>query len=152
MTKLELPVTKRDIHYDAERDEVTLKREKFDALVAFARDLARSAQDLENDTAIARYRGRRAQAESAILETLLQAVPTFGPMVRAWIDQHSIKQLSERAGIPYATCHRIVNERLPEGRIDMVELANILRVISEPAEAPTEPAKESEGKMETRRG
>src|SRR5271170_2802970 len=100
---LKLPLEKKDVHYDAVKGEVSLKRDKFDDLMHFVRDLLEEAQELENERDTARSRQKRAVATADLYAELLDDA---NKGVERWLENNTIQQLSRETGIPYATCHR----------------------------------------------
>jgi polysaccharide deacetylase 2 family uncharacterized protein YibQ len=132
MMSAEFPIRKSDIHYDPTSQEVTLKREKFDALVSFAQDLLKQLEAVEDARDVQRYRGRKAQSTADVLQALTEDVLEGTAAVRDWLESpgHTISELSERTGIPYATCHRIVNERLGTPDVEIGQLKKFIAVAS----------------------
>ncbi len=124
----DFPLTKKDVLYDPQKQEVTLKREKFDRLVAFVQDLLDRVESAEDARDFATHRARRAEASADILQALTTRVQESTAAIRHWLESHSIKELSELTGIPYATCHRIVNERLGTRNVEFHHLADMLKV------------------------
>lgn len=136
----ELPLKKEDIHYDPASGEVSIKREKFDRLMQFLRDTLEQAQAAENARDTARSRQRRAEAGS-VVTAYADIVDEANRSVVAWLHQNPIQELSRRTGIPYATCHRIVNERLPKAQIEVETLGTILRAVHQEKAATARTAK-----------
>jgi hypothetical protein len=129
MKSRKLPFEKKDIHYDSVRGEVSLKREQFDALIRFVQELLLEAQENENarDTAISR--GRSAEAAANVVTAYADIVEKANKTIRNWVGRNTIQELSRRSGIPYASCHRIVRERLQSAEIDVGTLGKILRAV-----------------------
>jgi hypothetical protein len=127
----EFPIRKSDIHYDPTSQEVTLKREKFDALVSFTQDLLKQLEAVEDARDAQRYRGRKAQSTADVLQALTEDVLQGTAAVREWLESpgHTIQELSQRTGIPYATCYRIVNERLGTPNVEIGQLENFISVV-----------------------
>jgi hypothetical protein len=125
----ELPLKKEDIHYDSTTGEVSMKREKFDRLMQFLRDTMEQAHGAENARDTARARQRRAET-GGVASAYASIVDEANRSVVAWLDLNPIQELSRRTGIPYATCHRIVNERLPKAQVDVETLGRILRAVN----------------------
>ncbi len=125
------PLEKSDIQYDPDKQEVTLKREKFDAMIEFMRALAERVEAAEDEKDIESYRARRAEASGDVLTSLLSLAEEAGGNVERWLEapEHSIRELSQRAGVPYATCYRIITERLKTDKIGIGELAKFLKVV-----------------------
>lgn len=133
-----LPIAKSDVYYNAATQEVTLRREKFDALIVYVQGLVEQVSAADDERDVAEYRERRAKASESLLQEMVADVTQLAAKsVSRWLESHSIRQLSERSGIPYATCHRIVNERLGGSKIDMETLGKLARAIgpSEGAES-----------------
>ncbi|MGB2605742.1 MAG: sigma-70 family RNA polymerase sigma factor [Candidatus Sulfotelmatobacter sp.] len=127
------PIDRSDVHYNAETQEVTLPREKFDALIGYVRDLVERASAADDERDIAEYRERRAKVSESVLQEMLSDVADLAAKsVSRWLESHSIRQLSERSGIPYASCHRIVSERLGASRVDMETLSRLAGAIRAP--------------------
>ena len=129
MKSIKLPFEKKDVHYDVGKGEVSLKREKFDELIRFVRDLLEEAQEAENGRDTARSRQRRAEAAADLLTTYAHLMVEADNSVRQWLTQNTIQELSRRSGIPYATCHRIVRERLQSGEVNLSMLGRILKAV-----------------------
>lgn len=130
MSKLSIPFEKKDVHYDSARREVSLSVEKFDALVKFMQDLVRRVEEAEDSAGVLRYRMRESEASAGILQAAFEKVRGE---VRDWLhSEHTIRELADRAGIPYATCYRIVRDRLEKGvGVDTGDLQKIEAVVSE---------------------
>lgn len=129
---LKVPFDKADVQYDAGKGEVSLKREKFDELMRFVRSLVEEAQEMENERDTARARQKRSAAAADRYTELLEEASRN---VQHWLQSHSIQDLSRLTGIPYATCHRIVSERLKSAEVTVGNLGKILKVVgSAPAE------------------
>lgn len=125
------PLEKADIQYDPEKQEITLKREKFDAMIEFMRTLVERVEAVEDEKDIESYRIRRAEATGDVLQSFLSMAQEAGGSVERWLQapEHSIRELSQRSGVPYATCHRIITERLKTDKIGIGELAKLLKVV-----------------------
>jgi CheY-like chemotaxis protein len=125
------PLTKDDIHYDPDKQEVTLKREKFDALIGFVKEMLANTNAVEDERDIASYRARKAEATSSVFESLMEKVSEASGDVQAWLasPEHTILDLSQRTGIPYATCHRIVRERIGTPELEVGHLAKLAKAI-----------------------
>jgi hypothetical protein len=129
---LKIPFDKSDVHYDASKGEVSLKREKFDELMRFVRDLLEETRETENERDTARARQKRSAALADQYAELLQDASRS---VERWLKSNSIQELSRRTEIPYATCHRIVSERLNSAEVTVGNLGKILKAMgSSPAE------------------
>ncbi len=126
MAGKEFPIQKSDIQYNPETQEVTLGREKFDHLVKYVRDLVSQVEAAEDSRDVARYRARRAEG---ILELLEAGVQSGATAINDWVEQNSVKQLSERSGIPYATCHRIVTTRLDKTTVGLDQFLKMVEVV-----------------------
>lgn len=128
-----LPIQKTDIQYNSEAQEVTLKREKFDALMRYVRDAMKELDEAEEDREIAEYQRRRASASESIFKIIVDDLEFAYKAISGWVEEHSIQELSTRSGVPYATCHRIVETRLKEGNVSMKQLQSLFAAI-EPKE------------------
>jgi len=128
------PLDKKDVHYDAVRGEVSLKREKFDAMVQLIRDLLEETHQAENarDTALARR--RRAETKANVLSAYADVMEEANQAIQSWVDENTIQELSRRTQIPYATCHRIIRERLPKGQVETGTVQKILKATQANAE------------------
>lgn len=131
MTKT-LPLEKGDIHYDPSSEEVSIKREKFDAFVKYVQTLEEKLEAAEDARDAAQYRARKAGKTADLLEALTEDVLAGTAAIRDWLSSpgHTLQELSERTGIPYATCHRIVNERLGTGGLEFGYLQRMLSSVS----------------------
>jgi CheY-like chemotaxis protein len=125
------PIGKDDVKYNAQSQEVSLKREKFDELIKYISELTAEAEEADHARAAAQYRQRRASASNTILEQVLLGLAAGSKAIREWVDEHSIKKLSERTGIPYATCHRLVTERLGNSKLSIKDLVTMLSKVAE---------------------
>jgi chromosome condensin MukBEF ATPase and DNA-binding subunit MukB len=130
MAELKIPFDKNDVKYDAAKKEVSLSIEKFDALVHFIQDLLGRIERAEDTESILDYRLEEMNAENSVLQAVFQKVRKD---VGAWLgSEHTIRELANRTGIPYATCHRIVKDRLEKGEsVDTGDLMKIEVVVSE---------------------
>jgi CheY-like chemotaxis protein len=131
MTKQNFPIQKSDVHYDASSDEVTLKRDKFEAFVKYAHELMDKLEEAEDAGDVQRYRTRRAEQTGNVLQALTEDVLQGTAAVRRWLElpEHTIRELSTRTGIPYATCHRIVNERLGTPNVEIGYFKKMVGVV-----------------------
>jgi hypothetical protein len=129
-TKLVFPFAKKDLHYDPARKEVSLSVENFDALVKFMQELVDRAETAEDNAGVFRYRLRESQATAGILAAAFEQVKD---QLRGWLAaSHTIRELATRTGIPYATCYRIVKERLEKNEsVDSGDLQKIAAVMNE---------------------
>ncbi|HEV2964256.1 MAG TPA: hypothetical protein VG649_20685, partial [Candidatus Angelobacter sp.] len=50
--------------------------------------------------------------------------------ITAWVKAHSILELSQRSGIPYTTCHRIVNDRLQRSSVALRDFFALMQVVA----------------------
>lgn len=132
MTREEFPIQKSDVHYDPASQEVTLKREKFDAFVKYTQGLLEKLEGAEDARDLQRYRTRRAERTADVLQALTEDVLRGTAAVREWLASptHTISELSERTGIPYATCHRIVNERLGTPNVEIGHFKKLVAAVS----------------------
>jgi len=126
------PLDKSDIRYDPSSEEVSVKREKFDALVRFVQALEEKLEAAEDARDVATYRARKAGKTSDVLQALTEDVLKGTAAVREWLGSrnHTIRELSTRTGIPYATCYRIVNERLGTPNVEIGHLNKMLSAVS----------------------
>jgi CheY-like chemotaxis protein len=125
------PIKKDDIRYDPSSQEVTLKREKFDAFVKYVRELEEKLEASEDARDVANYRARKAENTSDVFQALNEDVLEGTTAVREWLgsSRHTIRELSLRTKIPYATCHRIVNERLGTPNVEIGHLRKMISVV-----------------------
>jgi CheY-like chemotaxis protein len=130
MTKT-FPLEKSDIQYDPSSEEVSLKREKFDALVKYIQGLEEKLEAAEDARDVAQYRARKAGKTADVLQVLTEDVVKGTAAVRDWLGSgHTLLELSERTGIPYATCHRIVSERLGTPNLEIGYLQKMVSAVS----------------------
>lgn len=131
MKNTKFPLEKSDIHYDPTTEEVSLKRDKFDAFVKYAGGLLEELESAEDAADFADFQARKAEKTSNLLQALLEDVAHGTAAIRRWLDSpnHSIRELSEKTGIPYATCYRIVNERLGTQDVEIGELNKMIAVV-----------------------
>jgi len=131
MTKT-FPLDKSDIHYDPSSEEVSMKREKFDALAKYVQALEEKLEAAEDARDVAKYRARKAGKTADVLQALTEDVLKGTAAVRGWLrsPRHTIQGLSKRTGIPYATCHRIVNERLGTPNVEVGDLKKMVSAVS----------------------
>lgn len=127
-----LPLEKTDIHYDPSSEEVSIKRDKFDAFVKYVQTLEEKLEAAEDARDVAQYHARKAGMTADLLEGLIQVVDQATAAIRAWLSspEHTLQQLSERTRIPYATCHRIVNERLGTESLEFGYLQKMLSAVA----------------------
>src|SRR5215471_14488777 len=128
LNKFEFPFDKKDIHYDAAKKEVSLSVEKFDALVKFMQELVERMETAEENAGVFRYRMTEAQATAGVFSAALERVKDE---LRDWLSaSHTIRELALRTGIPYATCYRIVKDRLEKNEsVDSGDLQRIAAVV-----------------------
>jgi CheY-like chemotaxis protein len=131
MTKA-FPLDKSEIHYNPSSEEVTIKREKFDGFVKYIQALEEKLEAAEDARDVAQYRARKAGKTGDVLQALTEDVLKGTAAVREWLrsPSHSIMDLSARTGIPYATCHRIVNERLGTPNVQIGHLKKMVSAVS----------------------
>lgn len=131
MTKT-FPLDKSDIHYDSGSEEVSMKREKFHAFVKYVQELEEKLEAAEDARDVAKYRARKAGKTADALQALTEDVLKGTAAVREWLrsPSHTILDLSKRTGIPYATCHRIVNERLGTPNVEIGHLKKMVSAVS----------------------
>jgi CheY-like chemotaxis protein len=132
MMREEFPIQKSDVHYDPASGEVTLKREKFDAFVKYTQGLLEKIEGTEDVRDLQKYRTRRAERTADVLQALTEDVLKGTAAVREWLGSptHTISELSVRTGIPYATCHRIVNERLGTPNVEIGHFKKLIAAVS----------------------
>ena len=147
MTELTIPFDKNDVRYDAARKEVSLSVQKFDALVHFIQALLQRIESAEDLEGVLRYRLNEFDAENSLLQSVFQKVRKD---VSAWLGSEHTSYLawtwnadfncasgpglisSYDGTIPYATCYRIVKDRLEKGEsVDTGNLVKIEAVVSE---------------------
>jgi CheY-like chemotaxis protein len=130
-TKEMFPLDKRDLHYDPSSGEVSMKREKFDAFVKYTQGLLEQLEQTEDARDFALYRARKAGQTTDVLEALREHVDEATAAIRSWLQApgHTIQKLSEKTGIPYATCYRIVNERLGTSKLEIGYLETIISAV-----------------------
>ncbi len=126
------PLDKSDIHYNPSSEEVSMKREKFDAFVKYVQALEEKLEAAEDARDVAKYRARKAGKTADVLQALTEDVLRGTAAVREWLGSpsHTIQELSTRTGIPYATCHRIVNERLGTPNVEIGHLKKMVSAVS----------------------
>jgi|SRR5579863_9249613 len=139
MNAKQLPFEKSDVHYDATKGEVSLKREKFDELIRFVRDLLKQTQQAENERDTARSRQRRSAEAADVATAYADLVENANVGIRGWLQNNTIQELSRRTGIPYASCHRIIRERLGSAQVSVDALGKILKVVGRTTEPRKEP-------------
>lgn len=134
MSKLTIPFDKKEIHYDPAKKEVSLPVEKFDALVKFMQGLVARVEEAEDEAGVANYQRQEAEASASVLQAAFERVKG---QVREWLSsKHTIQELATRADIPYATCYRIVKERMEAGdNVDLGDFQKIEAVVSEDQKA-----------------
>lgn len=130
-----LPLTRNDVTYNSETGEVTLTREKFDQLMGFLRDTLQELENEQDSKRVAEFDARRANAAEKIYEVLLEDMEIGSQAITKWVEEHPISELAQRSGIPYATCHRIVNSGLPKKTVRLKDYAALLKVTSPAASA-----------------
>jgi CheY-like chemotaxis protein len=125
------PLEKSDIHYDPASDEVSIKRGKFEAFVGHVRGLEERLEAAEDARDVAQYRARKAGKTADVLQALTDDVLKGTAAVRNWLTAgHTLQELSERTKIPYATCHRIVNERFGTPNLEIGYLEKMISAVS----------------------
>lgn len=131
VTTKAFPLEKSDIQYNATSEEVSIKREKFDAFVKYVQELQEKLEAAEDARDVAQYRARKEGKTADVLQALAEDVFQGTAAVRGWLASgHSLQELSTRAGIPYATCHRIVNERLGTPNVEIGHLQKMIAAVS----------------------
>ena len=147
MKTKQLPLKQNDVTYDSASRRVTLTPQKFDELMAFVQELLEERQMAENARDTARARQRRAETAADVVTAYAEIVEEAAQRVHRWLDENTIQELSRRSRIPYASCHRIVRERLRSGQVEVGTLEKILRVVNEDTAEmmqPPDAAKQSE--------
>src|SRR5882762_9814088 len=126
------PLEKNDIQYNPSSEEVSMKRAKFDAFVKYAQALEEKLEAAEDARDVANYRARKAGKTADVLQALTEDVLKGTAAVRTWLGEpsHTLLELSTRTGIPYATCHRIVNERLGTPNVEIGHLQQMISAVS----------------------
>jgi hypothetical protein len=136
----EFPVSRNDVRYNSDTQEVTLEREKFDALMQYVRGLGEQLAAAEDDRDIERYRVRRANASAKVVHEILKdAISAASLSVSRWLEENSILELSRRTGISYPTCYRMVKERLGTGEMDVEALSTMVNAIASGEPAVSKP-------------
>jgi CheY-like chemotaxis protein len=132
ITAKTFPLDKSDIRYDPSSEDVSMKREKFDAFVKYVQALEENLEAAEDARDVAKYRARKAGKTADVLQALTEDVLKGTTAVREWLrsPNHTILELSTRTGIPYATCHRIVNERLGTPNVEIGHLKKMISAVS----------------------
>jgi hypothetical protein len=125
-----LPITKKDIQYSSENNEVTLKREKFDELMGFLRDALVELETARDEQHLAQFEARRFAAAESISSVILDDLEAGTNAISKWASEHSIQELSQKTGIPYATCHRIVMTGLPKKNVRLKDYAKLVKAVS----------------------
>ncbi len=69
-----LPIAKSDVYYNAATQEVTLRREKFDALIVYVQGLVEQVSAADDERDVAEYRERRAKASESLLQEMVADV------------------------------------------------------------------------------
>lgn len=124
------PLEKSDIHYDPAREEVSIPREKFDAFVHYVAGLQEKLEAAEDARDVAQYRAQKAGKTADVLECLIRDVQNARAAIREWLRAgKTVQELSDRTGIPYATCHRVVNERLGSEKLEIGHLQKMVAAI-----------------------
>ncbi len=125
------PLEKSDIQYDPTSEEVSIKREKFDAFVKYVQELGEKLEAAEDARDVALYRARKEGKTADVLQALAEDVSQGTAAIRKWLASgNSLQELSTRTGIPYATCHRIVNERLGTPNVEIGHLQRMVTAVS----------------------
>lgn len=138
--KTKLPLKQSDVTYDPASRRVTLTPQKFDELIKFIQELLEQAQTAENARDTARSRQRRQEAAADVVTAYAQILEEANRNVEAWLSANSIQELSRRTKIPYASCHRIIRERLRSGEVEVGALGKILQAVQEGQPEMIQPA------------
>jgi hypothetical protein len=134
----EFPIDKSDIEWRPE--DVTMKRDRFEALLAYVENVSKRLVDAEDELSFERYDTRKAKKEADVFSALSESLMETEEGIQQWLadPENSIQELSRRTKIPYATCHRIVTERLPHSRVETGQLKKIAKAIrDEPVKLKT---------------
>jgi hypothetical protein len=132
-----LPITKKDIHYSSETGEVTLKREKFDELMVFLRKTLQELENTRDEKILADFEARRASASENLAKVILNDLEAGSNAISKYLIKHSKTELAKKAGIPYATCHRILETGLASKNVRLRDYANLVRAAAH--DTPTQP-------------
>jgi len=148
MTDIKFPLEKKDIHYDPSTQDVSMKREKFDAFVKYVEELQEKLESTKDAADFERFDARKAKDSSNLLRDLVEYVEEGTVAIREWLssDGHSISELSRRTGISYATCHRIVTERLEGPSMGVGQLTEMVAAVLPDRKAAT-PAHHAYGQV-----
>ena len=132
VTAKAFPLDKSDIHYNPSSEEVSIRREKFDAFVKSVQELQEKLEAAEDARDVAQYRARKEGKTADVLQALTEDVAESTAAIRAWLNTpgHTLQQLSDRTGIPYATCHRIINERLGTPNVEIGHLQKFVAAVA----------------------
>jgi len=131
VTSKAFPLEKNDIQYNPMSEEVSIKREKFDAFVKYVQELQEKLEAAEDARDVAQYRARKEGKTADVLQALAEDVFQGTAAIRGWLASgHSLQELSTRTGIPYATCHRIVNERLGTPNVEIGHLQKMIAAVA----------------------
>jgi len=135
----EFPLEKDDILWGPE--EVTLKRAKFEALLGYLQDVSERLVRAEDQLSFERFDARKAKKEADVFVALAAGLSEAEHGIRKWLadPENSIQELARRAGIPYATCHRIVAGRLASGQIETGQLKRLAKAVSSRSAAKPRP-------------
>ncbi len=127
----EFPIEKSDIHWGTE--EVTMERDKFEALIGYLQDVSQRLVEAEDELSFQRYDTRKAEKAADVFLGLSASLSETEEGIQRWLadPKNSIQELSRRTEIPYATCHRIVTERLADARIETGQLKKLAKAIGE---------------------
>lgn len=128
-----MPISKEDLHYNPETQEISVKRERFDRLMDFVRNLLDELEATQDAKAVADYHARRAKALGRICEVIVEDIEAGSKAISKWLEDHSIQELSKRSGVPYATCHRIINRQLATNSLSLSAFSKLLKAVEEEA-------------------
>ncbi|HKT46620.1 MAG TPA: helix-turn-helix transcriptional regulator [Candidatus Acidoferrales bacterium] len=126
----EFPIEKEDIRWGAK--EVTMERGKFEALLHYLQDVSERLVQAEDELSFQRHDTRKAEKAADVFLGLSASLSETKQAIQKWLDdpKNSIQELSRRTGIPYATCHRIVTERLEDARIETGQLQKLAKAVA----------------------
>lgn len=144
LTETEFPIEKSDIHWG--KDEVTMKREKFTALIKHLQEVSQKLVEAEDELSFQQYDTQQAENAANVFVGLSASLSETEAGIQRWLEnpKNSIQELSRRTGIPYATCHRIVTERLATAQVETGQLKKLARAIGEEPEPQSAPQSAAE--------
>ncbi len=143
-SEAEFPIEKSDIRWG--KDEVTMKRAKFTALIKHLQEVSQRLVEAEDELSFQRHDARQAETEANVFLGLSASLSETEAGIRRWLKnpKNSIQELRRRTGIPYATCHRIITERLATAQVETGQLKKLARAIGEEPEGKSGPQSAAE--------